>query len=152
MARKLLVTDDSMIIRELVKDVAMRDGWEIVGEAADGQQAIEKYEQLRPDGVTLDLVMPNFDGLHALRGIKAIDALAKVLVVSAIDQTDVLREAVKLGAADFVVKPFDDVRLQKALDLLTDPAASLSPLAAVLLGSSLCLPRRRTRWPPRTRR
>jgi len=124
MARKLLVTDDSMIIRELVKDVAIRDGWEIVGEAADGQQAIEKYEQLRPDGVTLDLVMPNFDGLHALRGIKAIDALAKVLVVSAIDQTDVLREAVKLGAADFVVKPFDDVRLQKALDLLTDPAAS----------------------------
>ena len=124
MARKLLVTDDSMIIRELVKDVAMRDGWEIVGEAADGQQAIEKYEQLRPDGVTLDLVMPNFAGLHALRGIKAIDALAKVLVVSAIDQTDVLREAVKLGAADFVVKPFDDVRLQKALDLLTDPAAS----------------------------
>lgn len=124
MARKLLVTDDSMIIRELVKDVAMRDGWEIVGEAADGQQAIEKYEQLRPDGVTLDLVMPKFDGLHALRGIKAIDALAKVLVVSAIDQTDVLREAVKLGAADFVVKPFDDVRLQKALDLLTDPAAS----------------------------
>lgn len=124
MARKLLVTDDSMIIRELVKDVAIRDGWEIVGEAADGQQAIEKYEQLRPDGVTLDLVMPKFDGLHALRGIKAIDALAKVLVVSAIDQTDVLREAVKLGAADFVVKPFDDVRLQKALDLLTDPAAS----------------------------
>ena len=124
MARKLLVTDDSMIIRELVKDVAIRDGWEIVGEAADGQQAIEKYEQLRPDGVTLDLVMPKFDGLHALRGIKAIDALAKGLVVSAIDQTDVLREAVKLGAADFVVKPFDDVRLQKALDLLTDPAAS----------------------------
>ena len=124
MARTLLVTDDSMIIRELVKDVARRDGWEIVGEAADGQQAIEKYEQLRPDGVTLDLVMPNFDGLHALRGIKALDALAKVLVVSAIDQTDVLREAVKLGAADFVVKPFDDTRLQKALDLLTESAAS----------------------------
>ena len=124
MARTLLVTDDSMIIRELVKDVARRDGWEIVGEAADGQQAIEKYEKLRPDGVTLDLVMPNFDGLHALRGIKALDALAKVLVVSAIDQTDVLREAVKLGAADFVVKPFDDSRLQKALDLLTDSAAS----------------------------
>ncbi len=124
MARTLLVTDDSMIIRELVKDVARRDGWEIVGEAADGQQAIEKYEQLRPDGVTLDLVMPNFDGLHALRGIKALDALAKVLVVSAIDQTDVLREAVKLGAADFVVKPFDDSRLQKALDLLTESAAS----------------------------
>ena len=124
MARTLLVTDDSMIIRELVKDVARRDGWEIVGEAADGQQAIEKYEKLRPDGVTLDLVMPNFDGLHALRGIKALDALAKVLVVSAIDQTDVLREAVKLGAADFVGKPFDDSRLQKALDLLTDSAAS----------------------------
>ncbi len=124
MARTLLVTDDSMIIRELVKDVARRDGWEIVGEAADGQQAIEKYEQLRPDGVTLDLVMPNFDGLHALRGIKALDALAKVLVVSAIDQTDVLREAVKLGAAEFVVKPFDDARLQKALDLLTESAAS----------------------------
>ncbi|MGC3969904.1 MAG: response regulator [Pirellulales bacterium] len=116
--RKLLVTDDSMIIRELVKDVARRDGWEIVGEAADGQQAVEQYQRLRPDGVTLDLVMPHFDGLHALRGIKAVDADAKVLVVSAIDQADVLREAVKLGASDFVVKPFEETRLQKALDLL----------------------------------
>ncbi|MBL9084551.1 MAG: response regulator [Planctomycetales bacterium] len=122
MSRTLLVTDDSMIIRELVKDVARRDGWEIVGEAADGQQAVEQFQRLRPDGVTLDLVMPRFDGLHALKGIKALDQAAKVLVVSAIDQSDVLREAVKLGAADFVVKPFEDHRLQKALDLLASPS------------------------------
>ncbi len=107
MAKTLLITDDALIIREMIKDAAISAGWEVVGEAANGQQAIERYQELRPDAVTLDLVMPDYDGLHGLRGIMAIDPDAKVVVVSALDQKDVLKQAFKLGAADFIVKPFD---------------------------------------------
>jgi two-component system chemotaxis response regulator CheY len=120
----LLVTDDSMIIREMIKDLATELGWQVVGEASNGQEAIERFRELRPDVTTLDLVMPEFDGLHALAGIRAIDDQAKVLIVSAIDQTAVLKEAVRKGAADFIVKPFDRRRAQRALSLLVPPTAA----------------------------
>lgn len=118
MTKTLLVTDDAMIIREMIKDAAQEAGWRIVGEAANGQEAIDRYLELRPAAVTLDLVMPQFDGLHALRGIIGADPAARVLVVSALDQSTVLKEALRLGAADFVVKPFDKGRLLAALDCL----------------------------------
>lgn len=116
MARKLLVADDALIIREMIKDAAQEAGWEIVGEAEDGQAAIEQYKDLNPDAVTLDLVMPQYDGLHALRGIMNDDPSAKVLVVSALEQKTVLRDAFRLGAADFIVKPFDKNNLLGTLD------------------------------------
>ena len=106
MSPTLLVTDDSMIIREMIKDVALDNGWEVVGEAANGQEAIDRFSQLRPDVVTLDLVMPMFDGLHALRGIRQLDPSACIVIVSAIDQKEVWEEALRLGAASLVVKPF----------------------------------------------
>lgn len=115
MSKRLLVTDDAMIIRELIKDAAVADGWEIVGEASNGQQAIDLYRAHRPDAVTLDLVMPEFDGLHALRGIMQHDPQASVLVVSALDQTEVLKQALQSGARDFIVKPFEKPRLLAAL-------------------------------------
>ena len=115
MTKRLLVTDDAMIIREMIKDAVKTDGWEIAGEAVNGQEAIDKYKELRPTAVTLDLVMPEFDGLHALRGILEEDPHAKVLVVSALDQTDVLKEALRIGAIDFIVKPFEKNRLINAL-------------------------------------
>lgn len=115
MTRRLLITDDAMIIREMIKDAVKSDGWEIAGEAINGQDAIDKYKELRPTAVTLDLVMPEFDGLHALRGILEEDPHAKVLVVSAIDQTDVLKDALRIGAIDFIVKPFEKARLINAL-------------------------------------
>ncbi|MDX1964933.1 MAG: response regulator [Pirellulales bacterium] len=118
MSKRLLVTDDALIIREKIKDAARGDGWEIAGEAGDGGEAIKRYQELRPDAVTLDLVMPDYDGLHALRGIMEFDADARVLVVSALDQIDVLKEALQIGAADFIVKPFDDGRLCSALNKL----------------------------------
>ncbi len=118
MSRSLLVVDDALIIRELIKDTAAAAGWEIVGEAGDGHTAVERYQQLRPDAVTLDLVMPEFDGLYALRGIMTADPEAKVVVVSALDQKTVLKEAFKLGAFDFLVKPFDKALLVKTLDLM----------------------------------
>lgn len=116
MGKKLLVTDDAMIIREMIKDAAREDGWEIVGEAANGQEAIERYQKLDPDAVTLDLVMPEFDGLHALEGLMAADADARILVVSALDQMEILKEALHKGARDFIVKPFDKKRLLTALN------------------------------------
>jgi two-component system chemotaxis response regulator CheY len=118
MPRRLLVTDDAMIIRQIIKDLAASAGWEVVGEAANGQEAIERYRELHPDAVTLDLVMPDFDGLHALHGIMEIDSHAKVLVVSALEQRDVVKDAIRAGAADFVAKPFDKRSLQATLEQL----------------------------------
>lgn len=118
MDKTLLITDDSMIIREMIKEVAVASGWRIVAEAENGQEAIERYQAHRPTAVTLDLIMPEFDGLHGLKGIRAFDPDAKVLLVSAIDQAKVLREAISGGAADFIVKPFEKGRLRDALGLL----------------------------------
>ena len=115
MSKSLLVVDDAMIIREIIKDAARSDGWEIAGEATNGQEAIELYQALKPNAVTLDLVMPEFDGLHGLKGIMAYDPLACVLVVSAIDQKEILKDAMGLGARDFVVKPFAESSLLEAL-------------------------------------
>ncbi|QDU30574.1 Chemotaxis protein CheY [Anatilimnocola aggregata] len=119
MTKRLLVTDDAIIIREMIKDTASRAGWEIVGEACNGQQAFEKFRELKPDAMTLDLVMPEFDGLHALRSILGEDPSAKIVVVSALDQKTILKEAFKLGAADFVVKPFDHGQLVATLNRVT---------------------------------
>ncbi len=116
MTRTLLVTDDAPIIREMIKDAVTEAGWSVAGEAGDGREAVEWYKALRPDAVTLDLVMPEYDGLFALREIMAHDPAAKVLVVSALDQKRVLREAFKAGARDFLIKPFDRRLLLESLE------------------------------------
>ena len=120
MSKTLLVTDDALIIREMIKDAAQTAGWTIVGEACNGQEAIERHSELKPDVMTLDLVMPEFDGLHALRGIIERDPNAKVLIISALDQEQVLKEALQIGASDFIVKPFDSQRMVTAIDTLHD--------------------------------
>ena len=118
MSRRLLVADDALIIRHIIKDMATMAGWEVVGEASNGQEAIERYRELHPDAVTLDLVMPEHDGLHALHGIMEFDPQAKVLVVSALEQRGVLKDAIKAGASDFMAKPFDKRSLQATLEQL----------------------------------
>ena len=119
MSKTLLVTDDAMIMREMIKDAARDSGRTIAGEATNGQDAIEHYAECKPDAMTLDLVMPEHDGLHALRGIMEQDPDAKVLVVSALDQTHVLKEALQLGASDFIVKPFQkEILLEKVSAIL----------------------------------
>lgn len=118
----LLVTDDALIIREMIKDTAIHAGWTIAGEACNGLEAVERYQTLRPDVVTLDLVMPQYDGLHALRGIKAVDPQARVIVVSALEQKSILKEAFQLGANDFIVKPFDRQNLIDTLEKAFAPA------------------------------
>jgi two-component system, chemotaxis family, chemotaxis protein CheY len=118
MSKRLLVTDDAMIIREMIKDAAMSAGWEIAGEASNGQMAVDMYQELRPDVTTLDLVMPNYDGMHGLRGIKALDPAAKVVVVSALDQKSILKQTFSLGISDFIIKPFDKSNLIETLEQL----------------------------------
>jgi len=116
MSKNLLVTDDALIIREIIKDTAVADDWTIVGEATNGQEAIDQYRKLRPDAVTMDIVMPSFDGLHGLRGIIEENPDAKVLIVSAVDHTACLKDAIRMGAADFIVKPFNRQNLLEALN------------------------------------
>ena len=118
MSKRLLVTDDALIIREIIKDAAQSAGWEIAGEAINGQMAVEMYQELRPDVCTLDLVMPEYDGMHGLRGIKALNPEAKVVIVSALDQKNVLKETFSLGVSDFIVKPFDKASLIDTLEQL----------------------------------
>ena len=124
MPRTLLVADDALIIRQIIKDMATNAGWTVVGEAGNGQEAIDQYRQLRPDAVTLDLVMPEHDGLYALHGIMEFDPQAKVLLVSALEQRGVLKDAFKAGAADFVSKPFDKKNLQTTLAQLLPEAST----------------------------
>ncbi|GAB6165276.1 response regulator [Thermostilla marina] len=118
MSRKILIVDDAAIIRAMIKDTVTAAGWTVVGEADNGQAGIDRYRELRPHAVTLDLVMPQYDGLHAMRGIREFDPQARIVVVSALDQTEILREAFKAGASDFLVKPFDKQILLDTLDRL----------------------------------
>lgn len=136
MSRTLLVVDDAMIIRKMIEDAVRTHGWEVVGTAGDGREAVEQYRRLRPQAVTLDLVMPGFDGLYALRGIREIDPHAKVLVLSAIEQKDVFQEALRAGAADFVVKPFRAAELNKALERLAPDSATASKRFAAPSGKN----------------
>jgi two-component system, chemotaxis family, chemotaxis protein CheY len=116
MAKTLLITDDAAIIRAKVKEAALSAGWTIVAEARNGKEAVERYSEHRPTAVTVDLVMPEYDGIYALREILAMDPNAKVVVVSAIGQKNILKDAFKIGAADFIVKPFDKQTLAKTLE------------------------------------
>ncbi len=128
MQKTLLITDDALIIRTMIRDVAVAAGWEVVAEATNGKEAIESYQQTRPAVMTLDLVMPEYDGLHALRGIRELDPDARIVVVSALDQRSVLKEAFRLGASDFIVKPFDKQALVATLEqLVADWAPAATP-------------------------
>ena len=113
--KRLLVVDDALFMRKMICGVAAEAGWEVVGEAGDGSEAVSLYQQLRPDLVTMDLVMPVMGGLEALRQIRALDPDAKVVVVTALDQKQALMESIRDGAIDFIVKPFER---QRVLNLL----------------------------------
>lgn len=113
--RRLLVVDDALFMRKLICGVAAEAGWEVVGEAGNGLEALELYDRLRPDLVTMDLVMPEMGGLEALRRIRAQDPGARVVVVTALDQKQALMDSIREGAIDFIVKPFER---QRVLNLL----------------------------------
>ena len=113
--RKILVVDDAKVIRMVIKQILTRHGFLVAGEAGNGREALEKYKELRPDAVTMDIIMPEMDGIQGLKEIIAFDKQAKVIMISAIDQRDSLTDAIRNGAADYVVKPFEDNRMVTAL-------------------------------------
>jgi len=99
----------------MLKDILVANGYDVVAEASDGVEAVEKFRQLRPDLMTMDIIMPNKDGLAALEEVLAIDKDAKVVMVTAIDQRDSLMKAIHLGATDYIVKPFEEERVVAAI-------------------------------------
>jgi two-component system chemotaxis response regulator CheY len=115
MGKRILIADDLSFIRMLQKEVLTEGGYQIVGEAANGREAVEKYRELAPDVVLLDITMPEMNGLAAMQQILAMDAGARVLICSAIGQQSMILEAIKAGARDFIVKPFKPERLAAAI-------------------------------------
>ncbi len=114
--KRLLVVDDALLMRKMIRDVATEAGWEVAGEARDGAEAVELYQRLRPDLVTMDIVMPRMGGLEALRKIRAVDPDAQVVMVTALDQKQTLMESIRDGAIDFIVKPFERERVVSLLN------------------------------------
>lgn len=112
---KILVVDDAAFMRMMIKDILTKNGFEVVGEANDGAQAVEKYKELRPDLVTMDITMPEMDGISALKEIKKLDGGAKVIMCSAMGQQAMVIDAIQAGAKDFIVKPFQADRVIEAI-------------------------------------
>jgi two-component system, chemotaxis family, chemotaxis protein CheY len=113
---RVLIVDDAAFMRKLLTDALVSGGHEVVGEAGNGIEAVTRWQELRPELTTLDITMPEKDGLAALAEIMAIDPSAKVIMCSALGQEGKVLEAVKLGAKDFVVKPFQPPRVLEAVD------------------------------------
>jgi len=112
---RVLVVDDAAFMRKMVSDALTKGGHEIIGEAGNGIEAVERYRELRPDLTTLDITMPEQDGISALKQIIELDPSAKVVMCSALGQESKVLESIKLGAKDFVVKPFQPDRVIDAV-------------------------------------
>ncbi len=113
---RVLVVDDAAFMRKLLTDALTNGGHEVVGEAGNGNEAVARWQELRPELTTLDITMPEKDGLTALAEIMAIDPSARIIMCSALGQEGKVLEAVKLGAKDFVVKPFQPPRVLEAVE------------------------------------
>lgn len=115
MGARVLVVDDAAFMRMMLKDILTKNGFEVVGEAENGKDAVEKYKELKPDVVTMDITMPEMDGVTAVKEIKKIDPNAKIVMVSAMGQQAMVIDSIRAGASDFVVKPFQPDRVLEAL-------------------------------------
>ncbi|WP_160685025.1 response regulator [Clostridium sp. C2-6-12] len=115
--KRVLVVDDAAFMRLSLKTILERNGFEVVGEAVNGRDAIEKYKILKPEIVTMDITMPDMDGIQALAEIIKIDAKANIVILSAMGQEPRIREAITLGAKGFIVKPFKEEKLVQALSV-----------------------------------
>ncbi|AMW98500.1 response regulator [Rummeliibacillus sp. G93] len=115
MSKRILIVDDAAFMRMMIKDILTKNGFEVVGEAGDGAQAVEKYAELKPDLVTMDITMPEMDGIAALKEIKQKDPSAIIIMCSAMGQQAMVIDAIQAGAKDFIVKPFQADRVIEAI-------------------------------------
>lgn len=120
MSKRVLIVDDAAFMRMMLKDILTKNGYEVVAEANDGVQAVEMYKEHKPDLVTMDITMPEKDGIEALKEIRAIDEGANVIMCSAMGQQAMVIEAIQSGAKDFIVKPFQADRVLEAVKKTLD--------------------------------
>ncbi|MCI6165857.1 MAG: response regulator [Lachnospira sp.] len=115
MAKNILICDDAAFMRMMIKDILTKNGYNIAGEAENGVKAVEKYAEVKPDLVLMDITMPEMDGIEALKRIKAADPNASVIMCSAMGQQAMVIESIQSGAKDFIVKPFQADRVIEAV-------------------------------------
>ena len=115
MAKNILICDDAAFMRMMIKDILSKNGYVIAGEAEDGLKAVEKYREVKPDLVMMDITMPEMDGIQALKKIKEEDPSATIIMCSAMGQQAMVIESIQSGAKDFIVKPFDKDRVLEAV-------------------------------------
>lgn len=115
MSKRILIVDDAAFMRMMLKDILTKNGYIVVGEAENGSVAIDKFKELKPDLVTMDITMPEMDGITALKEIRKIDPNAKVIMCSAMGQQAMVIESIQAGARDFIVKPFQPERVMEAI-------------------------------------
>ena len=116
MSKRVLIVDDALFMRMKLKDILERNGFEVVAEAQNGMEAVEKFKSERPDIVTMDITMPEMDGIEALKEIMKIDPNAKIIMCSAMGQQSMVMDAIQAGAIDFIVKPFENDRVIQSLN------------------------------------
>lgn len=116
--KRVLVVDDAAFMRISIRNIISKNGYQVVGEAGNGAEAVQKYTELRPDITTMDITMPDVNGLDALKQIRKIDPGAVIIMVSALGQESMVRDAVMAGAKGFVVKPFKEETIMAALSKL----------------------------------
>ena len=115
MAKSVLICDDAAFMRVMIKDILTKNGYEVAGEAENGLKAVEKYNETKPDLVMMDITMPEMDGIQALKSIKSAKPSQKCVMISAMGQQAMVIDAIKSGASDFIVKPFQPDRVQEAI-------------------------------------
>jgi two-component system chemotaxis response regulator CheY len=113
--KTVLIVDDSALMRRIIRHILTKNGYEVVGEATNGKRGVEKFKELKPDIVTMDLVMDKMGGMEALRRIVEADPDANVIMVSSMGQEVVVRDAIVTGAKNFLLKPFDEKQVIDAL-------------------------------------
>lgn len=116
MAKKILIVDDAAFMRMMIKNILVKNGFEVVGEAENGKQAVGMYSETMPDLVTMDITMPDMDGLEAVKAIRSTDPSAVIIMCSAMGQQSMVMDAIQAGAKDFIVKPFQQERLLQAVE------------------------------------
>lgn len=112
--KKVLVVDDSMVMRAMISDILTKDGYKVVGQAKNGKEAVEQYIKLTPDLVTMDIIMPGEHGTDVVKKIVEVDKDARIIIVSGLNQKSLVMQALDNGARDFLVKPFENAELLEA--------------------------------------
>ena len=116
MSKRILIVDDAAFMRMMIKNILLKNGYEVAGEAENGRIAVDLYKESKPDLVTMDITMPEMEGIEAVKEIRAVDPSASIIMCSAMGQQSMVMDAIQAGAKDFIVKPFQQDRLLQAIE------------------------------------